>query len=460
MSAACAETGEGTTGGQRPPADPSASVSSERPIGGAQMVAVVYVYPVRRAEYDQAARRFVSTYREFPPLADHTLHVVCNGEAWSEENAAIFAGIPCRFHFHDDSGWDIGAFQMAAREIECDLLVCLGGHTHFKRAGWLGRMCEAFNEYGPGLYGSSASYYLSDHIRTAAFWCHPGLIHAYGKRVRTHQERYDFEHGANSITALAESLGLGCSMVTWEGIYPKAEWRDPPDIFWRGDQRNSLCYDRQFEVYDASLGARPFLAAAADGWGSRVDGRGLGRTENEWLAEPGWGDVTLGADGRIVDPWTFLAREQLRRLKAAAPDAAAAAVIEDAFFDDLMSELLTWVSTPIFDRLGLTERDRRSAGITRAAVRSAIRTDRPIGSVSRAALPDTPWGMRDGMSLAPVRRALLRVLQPFAERQQAKDAHDRLLIGLLSEEVEWLRDRGAELERSSPAKGSSELDGT
>lgn len=236
--------------------------------GGASepRVAVVYVFPlVGQPEHDVNARRFVSTYCEFPPLHDHSLHVVFNGGAPSAENLAVFDGIEVQFHRHDNSGWDIGAFQMAAAAIDCDIVVCLGANSHFKRAGWLRRMVEAVRLHGDGLYGASASYERNPHVRTTAFWCDPMLIRAYPKKVVSYDDRYEFEASDSSITRLAEHIGLGCWTVTWEAEYPKKDWRTPPNIFRRGDQSNSLVFDRYFELYEAmDEEARARNAALAD----------------------------------------------------------------------------------------------------------------------------------------------------------------------------------------------------
>ena len=96
-------------------------------------VAVVYVYPIAgHTEHDLSARRFVTTYREFPPLGDHRLHVVFNGSEPSAEHLAVFDGLDIEVRRHDNTGWDIGAFPAAAREIDCDLIVCLGTNSHFE----------------------------------------------------------------------------------------------------------------------------------------------------------------------------------------------------------------------------------------------------------------------------------------------------------------------------------------
>jgi hypothetical protein len=230
--------------------------------GAALRVALVYVYPVvGEPEHDVNARRFVSTYREFPPMHEHTLHVIFNGGAPSAINSAVFDGLRTQSHQHDDSGWDIGAFQIAARDIDCDVIVCLGGNSYFKRAGWLKRMVEAVTAHGDGLYGASASYERVPHIRTTGFWCDPMLIRAYPQRVRSYADRYRFEASESSITRLAEHVGLGCWLVTWDGEYAKDDWRTPPDIFRRGDQSNSLVYDRYFDLYEGADPAQASLHA-------------------------------------------------------------------------------------------------------------------------------------------------------------------------------------------------------
>jgi 2-polyprenyl-6-methoxyphenol hydroxylase-like FAD-dependent oxidoreductase len=190
---------------------------------------------------------------------------VFNGAAPSSENIAVFDGLEFERHQHDDSGWDIGAFQTAAREIDCDVIVCLGGNSHFKRAGWLERMIEAFRSHGDGLYGASASYERDPHIRTNAFWCDPVVIRAYPVRVRTNAERYRFEASALSLTRLVEHIGLGCWLITWDGDYAKSDWRIPANIFRRGDQSNSLVYDRYFDLYETmDEESRAAHAALAD----------------------------------------------------------------------------------------------------------------------------------------------------------------------------------------------------
>lgn len=234
-------------------------------------IAIVYTCPVDRDEQlERGVRRFVRTYAAYRPTVEHSLHVYFNGSPGSEDDRELFAGIADGFHTHDNSGWDIGVFIRASRELACDMLVCFGTYTYFTRSGWLERMAEAFRERGEGLYGASASYESTPHIRTAGFWCEPELVRAYPRRVTSYADRYEFEHGVRSITSLAESLGLGCWMVTWDGIYPKGQWREPRDIYRRGDQSNALYFDRSFDMYEAfDPVLKDEYAALADGGATR-----------------------------------------------------------------------------------------------------------------------------------------------------------------------------------------------
>lgn len=236
-------------------------------------VAVIYVYPVvGDHEHDKCAERFVSSYRLFHPLHEHTLHVVFNGSEPGKVQLSAFDGIEIVQHQHDDSGWDIGAFQAAARTIGADLAVFCGGRTYFIRAGWLKRMVEAWRSHGDGLYGASASYERDPHIRTTAFWCDPMLVRAYPRRVRTLDHRYAFEAGPLSLTRLAEQIGLACWLVTWDGDYPKRLWRAPDNVFRRGDQSNALAWDNHFDRYaDSDEESRAQVQAAADTWQPEFD---------------------------------------------------------------------------------------------------------------------------------------------------------------------------------------------
>ena len=189
-------------------------------------VALVYVYPdLSVRTYMPLARRFVTSYMAHPPGAtDHELHVVVNnGRPSNQEYKRVFSPLVPEFMLHNNTGRDIGAYQVAARSIKADLMVFLGSPIHFRQGGWLDRIVSVYEEYGPAIYGCWAFHQPAIHIRTTAFWCPPELLNSY-PFVVTNDSRYNFEHGPDSILAHVTKLGFQAYMVTWSGCYPVSEF--------------------------------------------------------------------------------------------------------------------------------------------------------------------------------------------------------------------------------------------
>lgn len=206
-------------------------------------VAVVYVYPmVNVRTYFPLAKRFAATYRLAEAGEPHALHVMANGADPQPADQSPFAGLSCTWHTHSNIGWDIGAFQWAAENIPCDLLVCLGAPVHFWRSGWLARMVESYLENGPAYYGCWGYTSPALHLRTSVFWLPPQLLQSYPVTVSSSKRsRYDFEHGrSTSMTNHTLKSGLECYMVTWSGIFTHEEWEANigPDL------QESLVYDQ------------------------------------------------------------------------------------------------------------------------------------------------------------------------------------------------------------------------
>ncbi len=191
-------------------------------------VALVYVYPrLNQKVYMSAARRFKDSYVRNPPGAtQHELYVVVNGDEPRKSDEKTFEPLAPRWLKHDNYGKDIGAFQYAARTIQnCDLMVFLGSHVHFRQAGWLDLMVSAYERNGPGIYGAYAFHQPSPHIRTTCFWMPTQLLLMYPHMVGN-EFRYEFEHGAaHSIVKWVTDAGFNAWMVTWNGIFPKDNWR-------------------------------------------------------------------------------------------------------------------------------------------------------------------------------------------------------------------------------------------
>ena len=147
---------------------------------------IVYVYAsAAGAKYDDYAIRFLMSYYANPPGIEHDTTVVLNGSKATSETTCLFGSLPnCNFIEHDNSGYDIGAFQRAARDVPCDLMVFFGASTYFPRPGWLLRMASVFQRFGNAQYGAMGNggdkrVNVWPHIRTTAFWMNPKLMNEY-----------------------------------------------------------------------------------------------------------------------------------------------------------------------------------------------------------------------------------------------------------------------------------------
>lgn len=209
-------------------------------------IAVIYIYPLAMSGlHDSLAARFVATYKNHFPSLAHKLYFVSNGGKPTPTMLKTFGGIDCQYVVHDNSGWDIGAYRKCAREIECDLMVFFGASAYLRGTGWLECMAEAFQKYGPAIYGAMGSVWPNIHIRTTGFWMPPDLMNSYPHETNSSKEsRYAFEHSKDSLTFWVLSKGLKALVVTWTGEFEWRQWDKIPNGYNRGDQSALLVGDR------------------------------------------------------------------------------------------------------------------------------------------------------------------------------------------------------------------------
>lgn len=208
-------------------------------------IAVAYVYPLSQLrKWYPLAVRFADSYGQFPAGYPHELHILCNGGLPSGNEIKMFDRIKPKFHYYDNTGWDIGAFQKFADLTTCDLLVCMGAYTHFHRSGWMEKIVDAYLDSGPGLYGCAAYLSPNWHVRTTTFWCPPEILRSYPAYIGTsRQSRYEFEHGNTSFTRHVLKLGFPCRVVCWDGCWPFDQWHDHAP-----DHRNILIRDQHIHA--------------------------------------------------------------------------------------------------------------------------------------------------------------------------------------------------------------------
>lgn len=217
-------------------------------------VAAVYVCPTENhgAQHLAYALRFADSYRKNPSAYPHDLFVVSNGGPPSDAVKGQFSPLGAKYLIHDDSGKDIGAYQVAASSVACDLMIFLGGSTYFKGPNWVNRCVNSFKTHGEGIYGTMANtgdmrFDVYPHIRTTAFWMPPSLMNAYPEKVRTDDRRYPFEHGPQCITQWCVRRGLKAMIVTWQHEYEYTNWGAIVNGFHNGDQSAMLFGDRLSE---------------------------------------------------------------------------------------------------------------------------------------------------------------------------------------------------------------------
>ena len=207
--------------------------------------------------------RFLSTYQKFPPAYPHDSVIVCNGGLPSPEILKSFEPLGAKVYPRpSNAGWDIGGFVDMARMTDAEAMLCCGESTYFHRPYWLLRLVQAWQKHGPGFYGVFSSHQVRAHLNTNAFFCATPLLRHYPFAVKTREERYSFEHGANALWRQASLAKWPVFLTTWDGEYEYPNFRRPQNIMWRGDQSNCLMW-----------------CTHTDGW-NRVDAR----TRSEWSA--------------------------------------------------------------------------------------------------------------------------------------------------------------------------------
>ncbi len=219
-------------------------------------IAIIYVHP---AGWFDPAMRFLNSYHNHPPMLEHETVVICNGGKADEETRFLFASLPSLTLLeHDNSGQDIGAFQLAAELVPADMMMFFGAHAYFRRPGWLYRAEEAFRTHGTdNLYGATGNqgdmrFNVFPHIRTTAFWCSPVLMNAFPWKISSDNlppsprgYRYEFEHGAHGLTTwVTQILQRRAIVVSFSEHADVTQADSLFNCFQQGDQRNLLVGDR------------------------------------------------------------------------------------------------------------------------------------------------------------------------------------------------------------------------
>lgn len=216
--------------------------------------------------YHQYSVRFMESYRKFKPKIPHYFVVVSTGGPLPGRALELYDGIQMTVLPYYGKGWCEGAYQYAANALDCDLMVCLVASIHFHREGWLERFVQEAEQSGEGLYGAFGSYENRPHLRSCAIACSPDLFRSFPKSINNKTEAYRFESWEGCFTDYVESQNKPVRLVTWDGSYPKDQWRTPDNLFRKGDQSSCLVWDYHCDVFfKETENNRDILTKIADG---------------------------------------------------------------------------------------------------------------------------------------------------------------------------------------------------
>lgn len=247
-------------------------------------ITLVYLHVVGKSDptcmdptwYLPCAQRFIRTYRQCPLAQFHQVAIVSCGGPINDYTRNLFNDIATLHLEYRGPGWDIGAYQHAANQLDADWLVFLSTPSHFRREGWLDVLVKAFEQYGDGLYSSAGSNEHVPHLRSSCFACTPQHFRAYPVLIDSREKCFNFEAGITSkgqpfnggrmsFTNWTIAQGKPAMSVHWNFNNPAGKWREGPNIFRRGDQSQMLVFDRHSDMYEmGSAEQKHALAQWAD----------------------------------------------------------------------------------------------------------------------------------------------------------------------------------------------------
>jgi hypothetical protein len=215
---------------------------------------LIYTIPLNgNPAYLDNAARFVDSYHRCDPGVDHDTVIVVNGGKADSFIKTLFSPLKnVDYMEHDNSGWDIGAFQAASRNLSGRLPIFMGSSAFCTRPGWMQRVTQSVQSYGLALFGTMGNQgdgrvNVSAHVRTTGFWIPADLFNRYPIRVTAPQQRYEFEHGISCLSNWIKQNGLHRLVVTWTGEWELEHCDSIPNGFHRGDQSALLIRDRLTE---------------------------------------------------------------------------------------------------------------------------------------------------------------------------------------------------------------------
>lgn len=226
-------------------------------------VSVVYLYIAAPADnynppppsfYEEYSVRFAWTYGRIDRGYPHEFVVVSCGAPPDKTCHTLFDPFRPRYLTYTGGGWDLGAYQWAAHQLDSEFMMNLATPIKLTLDGWLARLVEARKQFGDGMYAPQASCQYRPHLRTGSYGCSPELLRRYPWPINDRQDAVFFEcggidQGDKCFTNWVSSQGLPTVCVAKDGCYPKEQWPQIKNGFRRGDQSNLILWDRHNTIY-------------------------------------------------------------------------------------------------------------------------------------------------------------------------------------------------------------------
>lgn len=201
------------------------------------MIDVVYLaYLNEELGYDmEVFEQFLSSYKNFSAGIEHNFTILVKKSA-----PRYFINLVKNKRFKvlelPDEGLDIGAFMLAAKQLQSDFLFCIGSGVAILCDNWLKKFSDAFKQdakiqlAGPmGTYAQGHSgRFPNPHIRTCAFMIKRDLFLEYAeshKFPETKEDTWEIEHCEGSLTNFVLSKDGQAVVVNNDGnVFYPAKW--------------------------------------------------------------------------------------------------------------------------------------------------------------------------------------------------------------------------------------------
>lgn len=217
--------------------------------------------------FGPCVKRFCDSMRQFPPGHDYELWAVCNWGMPTDEVREWFYGIKTVFFGYTENGCDLGGHQMTAEQCcvrdartkDESFVIGMTSRCYAWKEGWLARMMEVRQQYGPGLYGCSASKDTGLHLCTRAFGLDASLWKAYPHRITSRKLGPFFEIGRDNpngnLLNWAKAMLAKTMVVHWSDTFDLNKPEDveryftTPNRFRHGYQSAMLVHDYHTQLF-------------------------------------------------------------------------------------------------------------------------------------------------------------------------------------------------------------------